>query len=160
MAKSKIKDVSPIKLKIRIPHVILDLRNADLSEIDGLEDAVEHVDARVKVIGEGLGALPHVFSLEEALEEAHLWVILSEEAPKELNLLAERGIVPVMLSGLHPYAENYDPVKETGNAFLFSKMTPWHVYGSLVRALENFNFSYDWENIRNHGKTLLESSKK
>jgi len=70
-------------------------------------------------------------------------------------MIIERGIVPVMLNGAHPLAENYDAVNEKGNAFLFPKLSKWHIYGTLVRALENFNFSHDWENLRNHGKELL-----
>lgn len=145
-----------LNLKIRIPHVILDLRGADPTVAEALASGLEELDARFKVLGSGIKTLPHVFSLEEALEEAHLWVVLSDELPKEFPMIIERGIVPVMLTGLHKEAENYKPVEESGNAFLFPKLNHWQVYSTLVRALENFNFSYDWENLRAQGRCMLQ----
>lgn len=149
------KKITPIKLKIRIPHVILDVRGADPKLVAAIAPGLEEADARIRVIGEGVEFLPHAFSLEEALEEAHIWVCLSKELPVEFDAILERGIVPVMHADSHPEAKNYDAVAETGNSFLYPKLTQWHVYGSLVRALENFNFTYDWENLRNHGKEML-----
>jgi hypothetical protein len=153
---TKTKKITPIKLKIRIPHVILDVRGADPKLVEAIAPGLDDADARIRVIGEGAEFLPHAFSLEEALEEGHIWVFLSKKLPTEFNSIIGRGIVPVMYADSHPEAQNYDPVAETGNAFLFPKLTQWHVYGSLVRALENFNFTYDWENLRNHGKEMLE----
>ncbi len=152
MAKTK----KQIKLKVRIPHVILDARDATGHLLDDLAPGLEQLEARVRILGDGADSLAHAFSLEEAMEEAHIWVILSDTVPKEFNMLIERGIVPVMIRGVHPKAENYSPSQEKGNAFLFPELTEWHVYGSIVRALENFHFSYDWENLRNHGKSLLD----
>lgn len=151
MAKTK----KEIKLKVRIPHVILDARNADPALLEMLAPGLEELEARVRILGEGAKSIPHVFSLEEALEEAHIWVVLSKQLPKEFSMLIERGVVPVMPRGVHPKAENYEAARERGNAFLFPKLSEWYVYGSIVRALENFHFSYDWENLKNHGKSLL-----
>lgn len=153
MAKTK----THLKLKIRIPHVILDTRGADPALVEALLPGMEELDARFRVLGTGAKTVPHAFSMEEALEEAHLWVILGKELPKDFSMIVERGIVPVMLSGLHPDAENYNPVEERGNAFLFPALTAWQVYGSLVRALENFAFSYDWENLRSQGRCLVKA---
>lgn len=158
MAKTKTKTlpkIAPIKLKIRIPHVVLDTRNADPKLLQGMAAGLQDADARMRVVGDGVKTLPHAFSLEEALEEAHIWVVLSNKLPEEFSEILSRGIVPVMLADLNPNAENYEAAKEKGNAFLFPKLTKWHVYGSLIRALENFQFSYDWENLRQHGKELL-----
>ena len=60
-----------------------------------------------------------------------------------------------MLNGVLKGAENYDAVAEKGNAFLFPKMDAWYIYGSLVRAIENFVFPYDWKNIKTAGKSLI-----
>lgn len=151
MAKTK----TPLKLKIRVPHVILDIRGANPSLLEGLLPGIEELPARFRILGEGVKVLPHVFSLEEALEEGHIWVFLAPHLPTDFSMIVERGIVPVMLSGLHKEAENYNPVEETGNSFLFVKSNSWNVYGALVRALENFSFSYDWENLRTQGKGLM-----
>lgn len=151
MAKTK----APLKLKVRIPHVILDLRGADPALLQNLLPGLEEVDARFRVLGDGLKSVPRVFSMEEALEEGHIWVILGNRLPRDFSLVVERGIVPVMPTGLHKNAENYNPVEESGNAFLFSKPTAWNVHAALIRALENFAFSYDWENLRSQGKNLI-----
>ena len=153
--KTKTKTITPIKLKIRIPRVILDTRNADPKLLEGMAAGLEDADARFRVLGDGVKTLPHAFSTEEAVEEAHIWVILSNKLPNEFPEIIKKGIVPVMLTDIHPHAENYEAAKEKGNAFLFPKLAQWNIYGSLVRALENFQFSYDWENLRQHGKELL-----
>lgn len=153
MAKTKTQ--SPIKLKIRIPHVILDVRNANPKLVEDMVPGLEDAEARIKVIGDGAKSLPHAFSLEEALEEAHIWVVLGSKLPTEFKDIIEAGIVPIMLAGTNPKAENYDATQEKGNSFLFPKASAWHIYGTLVRALENFRFSYDWENLRKHGEELI-----
>lgn len=151
MAKTK----TPLKLKVRIPHVILDVRDADPALLENLLPGLDEVPARFRVLGNGLKTVSHVFSLEEALEEGHIWVVLGKHLPREFPLIIERGIVPVMQSGLHPGAENYNPVEESGNAFLFPKASAWNVHAALIRSLENFAFHYDWENLRTQGKALM-----
>lgn len=145
-----------IKIKVRIPHVILDARHADPKLVKQLSEGVEALDARFRILGPEIKgvAVAHAFSVEEALEEAHIWVVLGTEIPTEFNMIVERGIVPVALRGLHKELENYNPIEEAGNAFLFPKASCWSVYGTLVRALENFNFSYDWKNLQSEVKSL------
>jgi hypothetical protein len=152
MAKTK----KEIKLKVRIPHVLIDARGCqDTALLDRMVSGLEQLEARVRILGEGAKKIPHAFSLEEAMEEAHIWVILSDQLPKEFPDLIERGIVPVMLQGMHPEAKNYSPSQEDGNAFLFPALGEWRIYGAIVRALENFHFSYDWNNLKNHGKSFI-----
>ena len=38
----------------------------------------------------GKGKKPPRFSTEEAMEEAHMWLVLGEKTPKELNMALER----------------------------------------------------------------------
>ncbi|MEK9166906.1 MAG: hypothetical protein AAB836_01245 [Patescibacteria group bacterium] len=143
------------KINIRIPRILLDLRNADPKLLSEMEGALDTLDAKIRVMGTGFSQLPHVFSLEEALEEADIWVYLSKNLPGDFQHTMKAGIIPVMLEGLHKKAANYDPVNERGNAFLFPKLESWYIYGSMVRAIENFNFSHDWSNLKSHGKALI-----
>lgn len=152
MSKTKIQRLN---LKIRIPHVLLDIRGANPKLLDGLLPSLENLSARVRVLGSGMKSVPHAFSMEEAMEEAHLWVVLGHSLPKEFSMIIERGIVPIMKEGLHSQAENYNAVEEQGNAFLFAETNIWQVYGAMVRATENFAFSYDWENLRSQGRSLM-----
>jgi len=151
MANTKTK----IKLKVRIPHLVIDARDADPKLLKAMASGLEEVDARIRILGHGPKELARAFSSEEALEEAHMWLILGDKLPAEFDLMMERGIVPIMKQGLHKKAENYNPSQENGNAFIFPKLTEWYAYGSLVRAIENYQFSYDWNNIKNNTKEFL-----
>lgn len=46
-----------------------------------------------------------------------------------------------------PVLENYNPVLEKGNAFIFNESDKWQFFSALVRATENYKFSYDWQNL-------------
>lgn len=138
----------PLTLRVRIPHILVDARDADPKLVQALAPSLQHLDARIRVLGKGLEKHKHVFSMEEAMEEGDVWLVLSGQLPKEFALILEHGMVPVMREGLHKSAQNYDPVKETGNAFLFDELNEWRIYAALVRAIENFAFPYDWKNIR------------
>lgn len=152
MSKTK----KAIKLKVRIPHVILDARNADPALVAKLSEGLDSLDARFRILGPEMKGveLAYAFSVEEALEESHIWVVLGKELPAEFNMIAERGIIPVALRGVNKDLENYNPVGECGNSFLFPKSSAWSIYGTLVRALENFNFTYDWKNLQSEVKSL------
>ncbi|MFH0821040.1 MAG: hypothetical protein V1908_04670 [Candidatus Peregrinibacteria bacterium] len=56
------------------------------------------------------------------------------------------GVIPVMPSTT--FAEDYDPVRERGNAFFYPKSSAWGFFAAFVRALENFRFPYDWKTIQ------------
>ena len=58
------------------------------------------------------------------------------------------GTVPVSLQ--KDILDNYNPVQESGNAFVYESESPWLCYGALVRALETFKFPYDWRTIQRH----------
>ncbi len=51
----------------------------------------------------------------------------------------------------------YDPNQESGEGFLYDKLTVWHAFGALVRALETFRFPYDWRTIQ---KSCMERAAK
>lgn len=58
------------------------------------------------------------------------------------------GVVPVSLQ--REILDNYNPVQESGNAFVYDKPTHWQCFASVVRALETFKFPYDWRTIQRH----------
>ena len=70
----------------------------------------------------------------------------SSECIQEAKNAAAYGVVPVMPAA--DFAENYDPIYERGNAFIYSKGSPWGFFAAFIRALENFRFPYDWKNIQ------------
>lgn len=149
------KNQKPISVKLRIPQLIVDARQASSKLLKELVPACQSLNARIHVLGKNVSGLHASFSLENALEAADMWLVLGEELPMEFPVLVEQGIVPIFLNGLHPEAKDYDPVEERGNAFLFNSLEVWPVYHALVRATENFAFSYDWGNLKRSGKEFL-----
>lgn len=70
----------------------------------------------------------------------------------EVQTCLQYGVVPVVTGG---DLENYDPVQERGNAFIFEQhekpeLTAWSAFAALTRALETFKFPYDWRTIQRH----------
>jgi glycogen synthase len=52
--------------------------------------------------------------------------------------------------------EDYNPVQESGNAFIFTVENHWKCFASLVRALETFRFPYDWRTIQRHAMDTMD----
>ncbi|MFH0770671.1 MAG: hypothetical protein V1926_04830 [Candidatus Peregrinibacteria bacterium] len=69
-------------------------------------------------------------------------------AAAELAECLRFGVVPVAprMKGLEPY----DAVQESGCSFLYDQPTPWHCFAAIVRALETFQFPFDWRTIQKH----------
>lgn len=73
----------------------------------------------------------------------------------ELNTALSYGVVPI--SPQTKALENYNPIQESGNAFLYKKETVWDCFGALVRAIETHKFPFDWRTIQ---KSAMGSVKK
>ncbi|MBU0727465.1 hypothetical protein KKA95_02165 [Patescibacteria group bacterium] len=69
----------------------------------------------------------------------------SKECLDEARNAMNYGVVPVISE--QDFVEDYDPVQEKGNAFVYKKDSPWSFFATVVRALENYKFPYDWKNI-------------
>ncbi len=68
---------------------------------------------------------------------------------EELDHCLEYSVVPIAPES--KLLENYNPVQETGNSFLFQQPTTWHVFAAIVRAIETYKFPFDWRTIERHG---------
>jgi len=55
---------------------------------------------------------------------------------------------------LNGEADNYDPVLESGNSFLFADGDVWSAHAALVRALETYRLPYDWRGIQRNALEL------
>ncbi|MBI3336039.1 hypothetical protein HYZ98_00545 [Candidatus Peregrinibacteria bacterium] len=69
---------------------------------------------------------------------------------KELSLCLEQGTIPIAPDHVGSLLHSYDPVQESGNAFLFQKINPWHAFAAIVRACETFKLPFDWRTIQRH----------
>lgn len=74
--------------------------------------------------------------------------LFCSEPNEDLEHVLRYGVIPVALPSSN--LENYNPVQESGNAFIYDKPTHWQCFASLVRAIETFKFPYDWRTIQRH----------
>lgn len=88
-------------------------------------------------------------SIRKMLAGCDIAMFLSGQPDTEmLENVLRYGTVPVSMP--HELLENYNPVQESGNAFVYEETTPWLCFASLVRALETCKFPYDWRTIQRH----------
>jgi len=66
----------------------------------------------------------------------------------ELRHCLAYGSVPI--SPEQDLLADYNPVQESGNAFIASPHTPWNWFAALVRATETYKLPYDWRTIQKH----------
>jgi len=59
------------------------------------------------------------------------------------------GVVPI--APVNKKVQNYNAVQESGNAFLFEQLNMWHCFAAIVRAVETYNFPFDWKTIQRNG---------
>jgi starch synthase len=71
----------------------------------------------------------------------------SDDEAEIVNCLAY-GAVPVSPS--HPILQDYNPVQESGNAFVAEPHTSWTWFAALVRAHETYKLPYDFRTIQRH----------
>jgi len=96
--------------------------------------------------------------LRRMYEAADMALFLSDpKSMKELQQCFTSGIVPVSLAS--SALDDYDPVQESGNAFLFASPNAWQCFAALVRAMETYKLPFDWRTIQKNGmETLRERS--
>ena len=71
---------------------------------------------------------------------------LSDECLEEAKNAMRYGAIPIIPP--QDFASDYDPNQEKGNAFIYTKDSPWNLFATLIRALESFRFPYDFKNIQ------------
>lgn len=82
-------------------------------------------------------------------------VVLFLDTPEKsmLKKVMEKGIVPVV-----PFCDNivnFDAQAEQGNGFCFSEGSFWEIFATIIRAFENYKFSYDWNNLQKSVKKTV-----
>lgn len=66
------------------------------------------------------------------------------------------GTVPVMqINEDLPILDDYNPITEKGTAFLYKKDDSWLFFAALVRAVENFKLTFDWQRIQKNGMEVM-----
>lgn len=66
----------------------------------------------------------------------------------ELHESLRFGVVPIT-----PECKNlsaYDPIQESGCAFMYDEPNVWHCFAAIVRALETQKFPFDWRTVQRY----------
>lgn len=136
-----LKEVLPGLLTLNVQLVI---RGKGSNEYGSLftELAKTH-NHRIAIIPDTEARLGQMF----AAADAALFLADPSTLP-ELKQCLNHGVVPIAPECTA--LENYNPVQESGNAFLYEKTDPWHCFAAIVRALETHVFPFDWRTIQRH----------
>ena len=80
-----------------------------------------------------------------------LFLLPSHHEPCGINQLKAMryGCIPIVrrVGGLHDTVTNYNPVTGKGNGFTFSSFNSYTLYGTIVRALENYRHRKSWRDL-------------
>lgn len=89
--------------------------------------------------------------LERAYTAADLMLLLSQrdDLIEPVKTALQSGLVPIVYKSekYTDFLQNYDPLQEQGNAFTYGEFSTWRIFATVVKALENYQFPYDWQNI-------------
>ncbi len=78
-----------------------------------------------------------------------------QQDPDDINNALRYGVIPAAMPC--DTLEDYNPVQESGNAFVYQEATHWQCFASVVRALETFKFPYDWRTIQRNAMESMEN---
>jgi len=134
-------------------------------------EALCELGIKVSVLAEGDSAAqkicfdlsekyPHQFEILESvsrnrnkiLKEVDTVLFTSKPDWKTVQEMAKHEIVSIVPEGSG--LQNFNAQTEEGNAFTFAPNNFWEFIAAIVRASENFQFSYDWKNIKANVKEL------
>ncbi len=90
---------------------------------------------------------------ERMINECDAIIFFEEPSEEILKEMVPRGIVPITPNGSINF-QNYDAQKEVGNAFCYHKRKFWEFMQAIIRAGENFKFTYDWKNLKKNVQAL------
>jgi hypothetical protein len=73
-------------------------------------------------------------------------VVDGDRSAEALDYVKKYKAVPVMYQA-NKYFNDFNPVKESGNAFIYTVNNDWNILEAVLRANETFKFKYDWKTL-------------
>lgn len=151
-AKSK-KDILGEKTSARTPVLLVDLAHVPtddeqtrdlLKGLESLNIEILAVNASAQDRETSIGNVHYMNgNLKTAALKAADFVLSYDE---DVGEIWTEGCVPVAQSNGNGTI-NYNPLQEKGNGFYFKSPAKWEVFAAVVRALETYQFPYDWDNL-------------
>jgi hypothetical protein len=162
-AKKTFADKYALSDKDALLGIILDheLSGEEEERIKNLLEATRNLSVQVVLLADHQPAIKlHKTELfleysrqnrTKLLEAADMALSFSFNDVEEMLL---NGTIPI--TSKREEIANYNPNRETGNGFIYSKDNDWSIFAAIVRATETFRFPYDWNNIVRQGLELKE----
>lgn len=92
---------------------------------------------------------------ELALGKSQVLLCTEVPAAADLKLAQKKGLIvmlPWPACEVHKDLSNFDAQQESGNCFLYTPEHTWDLVANMVRAFENYKFSYDWSQLKKRWK--------
>lgn len=83
---------------------------------------------------------------KQLFKQSDVILFLTLPDSKILAKVMKKGIIPIVPFGAD--ITNFDAQTEKGNGFCFSEGNFYELFATIVRAFENYKFTYDWNNLR------------
>lgn len=137
----------------RTPIVLLDYTDKEMAAtFDDLLDGLANLDMTVIVLApkDTINGFPQIknvhFFDNQSETSAYAAADFAVSFNGNVSSVWKHGCVPIAkIDG--DATNNYNPLAEEGNGFYFKNSTKWEVFAAIVRALETYQFPYDWENL-------------
>ena len=90
------------------------------------------------------------------LSGADIWITDSLDNSIPIEALAKNRVVPVVpfLDSYKEIFSEFDPMKFTGNSFIFQEINPFQMFEKLIRALENMRYAGDKRMLLENVETI------
>lgn len=137
-----LKELIPGLLELPVEILILGKGSAEYGKM--LTELANEHSHRIAIIPNDDEAIAKMY----AGSDITLFLSDASNLP-ELTLALRYGAVPV--APKTNVFTDYNPNQESGEGFLYDKLTVWHCFGGLIRALETYKFPFDWKTIQKHG---------
>ncbi len=132
------------KKNVALGYIIIEDQDTKKS----LLDAIAHLDAHFICIWQGSEGSSKNVVCVESIDEADLTgcdFFLSDDSIDSLSSFIQKWVTPVVSKNCNigSLLTQFNPVKSEWNAFLYTDVNIWNLFGSVVRYLENYRFVYD-----------------
>lgn len=147
-----------------VPLELLQATNAD--RMLELVPALQALGIQLLVVGKGERAYGEKMSELQQKAQNMIHIIKDEEealrlmyaaadaavftsnpaGTEELNHALQYGTVPICPPCNE--VENYNPIQESGCAFVYTGESIWHLFAAVVRAKETYVFPYDYRTVQ------------
>lgn len=142
-----LEEVLPGLLELPVQVLILGKGSASYGKM--LTDLAKEHSHRIAIVPNDEKAIRKMYAASD------MALFLSNPAAmSELSHALAYGAVPLAPS-VSKLAD-YNPNQESGEAFTYEKMTAWHAFAAVVRALETYKFPFDWRTIQRHCMELAD----